>query len=122
MLNSVAAGRRLALRAIAYQLIAVLLAALAALVKRTGAAWGVVAGGVTVAVAGYVSAQVALGGGVQSAGSALGRLLAGMLLKWCVVIVALAVSVAVLHLPPLPVLLGVLVSTLALVAVNSIQR
>lgn len=122
MLNSVAAGRRLALRAVVYQLAAVLLVALVSLLKGGVWAGSVMAGGATVVVAGLIAARVALGGGVRGAGTAFGRLLMGMLLKWFVVILGLGIALAGLGLPPLPVLVGVVTATLAFVVANSIQR
>lgn len=122
MLNSVAAGRRLALRATAFQLVAALLVALAFLFK--GAAWAIAAGvgGAAVALGSLLAGWVAFGKGVSPATGALGRVVAGMLLKWCVVIVAVALALAVFGLPPLPLLAGLVAATLVFVVTNSIQR
>ena len=53
-----------------------------------------------------MAAWGAFAGGVHGAGMALGRLLLGMAAKWMVVIVGLYLAIAVLHLPPMPVLAG----------------
>lgn len=106
MLNSVAAGRRLALRAVGCQLIAVMLVALAFLLQGPGAALAVAIGGSGVALGNALAAQVALGGGVVVAGAAFARLLAATLLKWLVAITVLAIALAVWRLAPLPMLAG----------------
>ena len=104
MLNSVAAGRRQAGRAIAWQVGATLLVALACLWK--GLHWSAAAlvGGGAVVLAGWFSARIALGGGVDAALPALARLVAGVLAQWLVLVAALALGVIALGLPPLPML------------------
>ncbi|GAB2495969.1 hypothetical protein GCM10027084_06610 [Pseudoxanthomonas sangjuensis] len=106
MLNSVAAGRRLALRAVGCQLVAVMLVALAFLLQGPGAALAAAIGGLGVALGNALAAQVALGGGVVVAGAAFARLLAATLLKWLVAITVLAIASAVWRLAPLPMLAG----------------
>ena len=104
MLNSVAAGRRQAGRAIAWQVGATLLVALACLWR--GPAWSAaaLAGGGAVVLAGWFSARVALGGAVDAAVPALARLVAGVVVKWLLLVVVLAQGMIVLGLPPLPML------------------
>ena len=104
MLNSVAAGRRQAGRAIAWQVGATLLVALACLWQ--GPHWSVAAlvGGGAVVLAGWFAARIALGGGVDAALPALARLVAGVLAKWLVLVAALALGVVALGLPALPML------------------
>ncbi|UHQ25119.1 hypothetical protein LVB77_04325 [Lysobacter sp. 5GHs7-4] len=82
---------------------------------------GAVGGGAVFAGA-VVAAWMALGGGVQPAGAAIGRLLAGVMLKWVVVFLVLGLGLAVLRLPPLPMLVGVLAATLAFVLANLLKR
>ena len=108
VLNSVAAGRRLALRAVGCQLVAVMLVALAFLLQGPGAALAAAIGGLGVALGNALAAQVALGGGVvvAGAGAAFARLLAATLLKWLVAITVLAIASAVWRLAPLPMLAG----------------
>lgn len=108
MLNSVAAGRRQARRAIVWQAAATLLVALPCL--WLGWRWTAAAlvGGAAVALAGWVAARISLGGGVSGAGSAVARLFAGMLAKWLVLVVMLVAGVLAFGLPPLPMLLAAL--------------
>ncbi len=106
MLNSVAAGRRLALRAVGCQLVAVMLVALAFLSKSPGAALAAAVGGLGVALGNALAAWDALGGGVVMAGTAFVRLLAATLLKWLVAITVLAIALAGWRLAPLPMLAG----------------
>ncbi|MCK9490242.1 MAG: hypothetical protein M0Q42_12785 [Xanthomonadales bacterium] len=89
------------------------LAVLALLWLIKGMAWSAaaLAGGLVVVLAGWLSGQVALAGGVQSSTAALSRLLAGMMLKWVVVIAGL-VATAAAGLPLLPMLTGVIAALL----------
>ena len=105
-MNSVAAGRRLALRATGCQLVAVMLVALGFLLQGPGAALAAAVGGSGVALGNALAAQVALGGGVVAAGAAFASLLAATLLKWLVAMTVLAIALVVWRLAPLPVLAG----------------
>jgi F0F1-type ATP synthase assembly protein I len=120
--NSLAHGRRAALRAVAWQAAATLLVALPFLVQGFDRALAALVGGGIVTAAGLLAALVALRGEVAPAGIALGRLLAGLVLKWLLVAVALIVALAALQLPGLPLLTGVVVAMLALVLVHSIKQ
>ncbi|WP_343237160.1 hypothetical protein [Xanthomonas sp. XNM01] len=113
VLNSVAAGRRQAGRAIAWQVVATLLVALLCL--TAGLRWSAAAlvGGGAVTLAIWLAARVALGGGVGSAGLAVTRLLAGMAVKWMVVIGVMALGVVAWGLPPLPMLIAAAVALVA---------
>ena len=113
MLNSVAAGRRQTGRAIAWQVAAAALVALACLWQ--GGMWPVaaLAGGVVVMLTGLLAAWIALGGGVGGAGTAVARLLAGVLAKWLVLVAGLALGVLALGLPPLPMLAAAMVALAA---------
>ena len=113
VLTSVAAGRRLAQRAIAWQAVAIAVTALAFLAK--GATWSLAAvlGGAAIAVGGWLSSVIALGGGVNPSGGALARLLAGVALKWVVVVGVLLLGVGTAGLPPVPMLAGVVVALVA---------
>lgn len=106
MLNSVAAGRRLALRAVGCQLVAVMLVALAFLLQGPGAALATAVGGLGGVLGTVLAARVALGGGVVAARPAFARLLVATLLKWLVAITVLAIALAVWRLAPLPMLAG----------------
>lgn len=112
-MNSVAAGRRLALRAVGCQLIAVMLVALAFLLQGPGAALAAAVGGSGVALGNALAARVALGGGVVAAGAAFVRLLAATLLKWLLAITVLAIALVVWRLAPLPMLAGFAVALVA---------
>lgn len=113
VLNSVAAGRRLALRAVGCQLAVVLLLALAFLVRGWAAAVAVLAGGLGVALGNALAAQVALGGGVVAPRTAFARLVLATLLKWVVAMTVFAIALAVWRLAPLPVLAGVAAALVA---------
>lgn len=106
MLNSAAAGRRLALRVVAFQAIATLLTATACLTIGTDAALAALAGGGAMALGSLVAAWGAFGGGVVGGGVALGRLLLGTAVKWLVVALGLYLAMAVWQLPAVPALAG----------------
>jgi F0F1-type ATP synthase assembly protein I len=122
VLNSVAAGRRQAGRAIAWQVVATLLVALACLWQ--GPRWSVAAlvGGGAVVLAGWFSARIALGGGVAAAVPALARLVAGVLAKWLVLVAALVLGVLAWGLPPLPMLAAAVVVLAAQVLALALAR
>lgn len=110
MLNSVDAGRRLMLRAAVYPLAAVAVLALALLlIAGTKYALGALASGLAVSAAGWVAAKMALGGGVQAAGSAMVRFILALLAKWAVVFGVLIVGYQVFKLPALALLAGLIV-------------
>lgn len=116
MLNSAAAGRRLARRAVALQAAVVLATALACLLSGRQAAYGALAGGAAMTLGSAIAAWGAFGGGVEGAGMALGRLLLGTAAKWVVVAVGLYLAIAIWHLPALPVLAGTAMAALAFLA------
>lgn len=113
MLTSVAVGRRLAQRAIAWQAVAVAVTALAFLAKGNGWALAAALGGAAIALGGWLSSVIALGGGVNPSTGALARLLAGVALKWVVVVAVLLLGVGVAGLSPVPMLAGVIVALFA---------
>lgn len=97
------------LRAALYPAGVVLVLALAFLaVSPRHAAAALLAGWATV-VGGSAAAWVALGGGVQAAGSAVLRLVLAMAFKWVLLIVVLAAGLLAWHLPIVPMLAGVAV-------------
>lgn len=106
VLNSVAAGRRLALRAVVCQLGAVALVALAFLVQGGQAAAAAALGGLAGVLGNLLAATVALGGGVVPARAAFLRLWLGTLLKWVAVVTVFVLALAVWRLAPLPMLAG----------------
>ncbi len=113
MLNSVAAGRRLALRAVVYQLAAVLLVALVFLLWGLPQALAAAVGGLAVVAGGLAAARVAFGGGVVPAGAAMLRLLVSVVLKWIVVFAVLLLGIGVWKLAPLPLMAGMLTGLIA---------
>jgi ATP synthase protein I len=114
VLTSVAAGRRVAQRALVWQMLAVALVAGALLLFR-GMPWalGGVGGGGAVVAGSALSGLLALGGGVSPATGALARMLLGVLVKWVVVIGVLVLAVGVAGLPPVAVLAGVIAAMVA---------
>lgn len=110
MLNSVDAGRRLMLRAAVYPLAAVAVLALAfLLLAGPKYALGALASGIAVSAGGWVAARMALGGGVQAAGSAMSRLILAVVAKWALVFGVLVVGFVVFKLPALALLAGIAV-------------
>ena len=106
MLNSAAAGRRLALRVVAMQAVATLLTAGACLTIGPRAALAALAGGAAMTLGSLAAAWGAFGGGVAGAGVALGRLLLGTAVKWLVVATGVYLAMAVWRLPAVPALAG----------------
>ena len=117
MLNSVAAGRRLVLRAAAWQGLAVLLVAALFLLWGVPQALAAAVGGTAIVAGALLAAGMAFGGGVLGAVSAVLRLVAGMVVKWVVVIGVLVMGAGLYKLPPLPLLAGVITGLVAQVLV-----
>lgn len=113
VLNSVATGQRNALRAAALQLLVVVLVAGLFLLWGVPHALAAALGGTAMVLGGVVVARIALGGGVIGAGTAMMRLLAGMVLKWAVVFGVLLVGFGAWKLPPLPLVAGLLTGLVA---------
>lgn len=103
----------MALRAVAYQMAAVMLVALVFLIQGPSAMLAVLVGGAGVVLGGALAANVALGGGVVPARSALLRLLLATGLKWLVVILVFAMASGVGRMAPLPLLAGLAVALVA---------
>jgi F0F1-type ATP synthase assembly protein I len=117
--DPIAAGRSAAARAVAIEVAAVGLVAAGFLLGGTRAALGVLAGGLAMAAGHAVAARLAFAGGIQPARLAFARLLLGVMGKWLVALVVVAMALAVWRLPPLPVVAGVAVAMLAyLVGLN----
>ncbi len=113
-MNSVALGRQQARKALIVQVVAVMVSALALLAASQAHALAAVLGGGALALGGGVSAWLALGGQTPvAAGLALGRLMAGVALKWLVLIAALLLGLVVWHLPPTGLVTGVVVALVA---------
>ena len=116
VLNSIAAGRRLARRVAAVQVAASLAAALTCLIWGTQAGLGALAGGLAMTAGSGLAGWSAFGGGVAGGGALLGRLLLGTALKWIVVVVVLYLAIAIWRLPAPAVLAGAMTATLAWLA------
>lgn len=110
MLNPVETGRRLMLRAAVYPLVAVAIASVLFLLLGSRYAFGVALTGVATVAGGWVAARTALGGGVQAAGAAMTRLVLAMVLKWVLVIVALALGFGLWRLPATALLAGIAIA------------
>jgi hypothetical protein len=105
VLNSLASGRRLALRIVLLQLAVALLAGLGFLPLGYRAAVAAVAGAAVVAL-GTALMSARFFSGLGGAGLVLGRLLTGMFLKWIVVVGGLVVILFQFKLPPLAAITG----------------
>jgi len=121
-LNSVATGRRLALRAAAWQLLAALLVAVLFLLWGPSQALAAALGAGAMLAGGLAAARLAFGGGVLPAGAAMLRLVMGLLVKWLVVFAVLAVGIGVWQLPPLPLVAGLVAGLVAQVLAAASRR
>ncbi|MEO6366187.1 MAG: ATP synthase subunit I [Luteimonas sp.] len=118
MHDPIAAGRRLALTAVAIQAIVAVPVALAFLAQGPRHALAAGVGGLAMVIGNALAANTALAG-IVPARVALGRLLLGLLSKWVVAISMFAIGLAVWRLPPLPMLVGLGAGLLAyLLALN----
>lgn len=113
VLNSVAAGRRLARRAIAYQGVALCAASLVCLALGVESALAVLAGGGAVTLGAALSAGWSLRRDVVPSGVALARMFGGVILKWLLVFTVFSLGLLLWRLPALPLLAGVLVALAA---------
>jgi ATP synthase protein I len=113
VLNSVTAGRRLARRAIAHQVIAVCATSLACLALGVESALAAFVGGGAVTTGAALSATWSLRRGVVPSGVALARMFVGVVLKWCLVFILFSLGLLLWRLPALPLLAGVLAALAA---------
>lgn len=105
MLNSLASGRRLALRIVLLQLAVAALVGIAFLTQGLRDALAGAAGAAIVALGTALLAArtfAGLGGG----GMTMGRLLVGMVLKWMAIIGGLIIILGQYKLPPLAAMTG----------------
>lgn len=105
MLNSLASGRRLALRIVMLQLAVAVLGGLAFLTQGRREAMAAAAGALLVALGSALLSARAFAG-LQGAGMALVRLLTGMVLKWMTIVGGLIVILGQFKLPPLAAITG----------------
>ena len=104
------------------QVAATLLAALACLWQGPRGSAAALVGGGAVILAGWLSARIALGGGIDAAVPALARLVAGVVAKWLVLVAVLVLGVLVLGLPPLPMLATAVVVLVAQLLALALAR
>ncbi|MGA9421178.1 MAG: hypothetical protein WBW61_02385 [Rhodanobacteraceae bacterium] len=114
MINSLAAGRRLAGRLTLTQITCTLITGVVFLFVQ-GASAGIAAmcGGVVVALGTTAMAAFSLGGDIAGGGTMLARMLVGLLFKWIVVLGGVLALLLRWHLPALPVFSGMVVALLA---------
>jgi ATP synthase protein I len=105
VLNSLASGRRLALRIMLLQLAVAMLAGLVFLALGRREAMSAAAGAVVVAL-GTALLSARFFSGLNGAGMALSRMLTGMILKWIVIVGGLFVILFQYKLPPLAAITG----------------
>ena len=113
MHDPIAVGRRSALRALALQAVVAALVAAAFLIQGPRDALAAAGGGLALVAGNALATTLSLGGGIQTAGLALARVLAGAMGRWVVVLVGLGLVLGVWHLPAVPALTGVVVGLLA---------
>jgi hypothetical protein len=105
VLNSLASGRRLALRMVMLQLATAAVIGLAFLAQGRREAVAAAAGAALAALGTALLSARAFAG-VSGAGLALGRLLAGMVLRWIVLVGGLVLILGQFKLPPLAAIAG----------------
>jgi ATP synthase protein I len=105
VLNSLASGRRLALRITLLQLVVAVSAGLAFLALGRREAMSAAAGATVVAL-GTALLSMRVFSGLSGAGVALSRLLTGMVLRWVVIVGGLVVILVQYKLPPLAAVSG----------------
>lgn len=105
MLNSLASGRRLALRLLLWQLVVAVIVGLVFATQGRREAIAAAAGAAIV-VAGTALLSLRAFSQVSGAGMALGRLLTGMILKWMVIIGGMIAIMFQWKLPPLAAITG----------------
>jgi ATP synthase protein I len=108
VLNSIASGRRLALRLLLWQLVAAMIVGLAFSVR--GFRWAIAgAAGAAIVAVGNALLSTRLFSQVGGA-EALWRLLTGMVLKWAVIVGGLITIMFQFKLPPLAAITGLVVA------------
>jgi ATP synthase protein I len=105
VLNSLASGRRLALRMLLWQLVVALLVGLAFLALGRREAMSAAAGATIVALGTALLSARAFSG-LSGGAMALAHLLTGMILKWIVIVGGMIVILVQFKLPPLAAITG----------------
>jgi len=112
MQNSIAAGRRLAVRVVAVQLAVTILLAAGFLLQGWQSGLAALSGGGVVALGTAMLALRMFSGGPAPAGMVLWRMIVGNLLKWSVILAGLYLALAKAQLPGLPVMVGLAATVL----------
>lgn len=112
MQNSIAAGRRLAIRVVCAQIGATALVAAGFLFAGWRSGLAAMCGGSVVAVATALLALRLFATGPAAAGTVFARLVVGNLLKWAVIALGLYLTMVKAGLPGLPVICGVMAALL----------
>lgn len=112
MQNSIAAGRRLAIRVVVAQIVATTLLAAGFAWRGWDEALAVLAGGGVVVLGTAVLALRVFAGPPATAGTVLARMIVGNLLRWCVIGAGLYLAMVAAKLPGLPVLAGLIAALL----------
>ena len=113
MLNSLITGRHLAFRIVRVQLLVAALLALAFLLQGTRSAMAAGMGGGAVVLGSGALALRAFTARPVSPNIALLRMLTGMALKWVLILATLYIALVRFVLPPLPLLVGAVVTTMS---------
>jgi hypothetical protein len=112
MQNSIAAGRRLAIRVVVAQAAATVLVAAGFAWHGWDDALGVLAGGGVVVLGTIVLALRLFAGPPAAAGTVLARMIVGNLLRWCVIGIGLYLMLVKAALPGLPIIAGLIAALL----------
>ena len=112
MQNSIAAGRRLALRVVGVQSLVTILVAAGFLMQGWQSSLGVLSGGFTVTLATGILALRVFAAPPAAAGVVMARFIVGNLLKWGVIALGLYVAMVKAGLPGFAVMIGVVAALL----------
>jgi ATP synthase protein I len=112
MQNSIAAGRRLALRVVGAQTLVTILIAAGFLFQGWQSSVGVLSGGFTVTLATGILALRVFAAPPAAAGVVMARFIVGNLLKWGVIALGLYVAMVKVGLPGFAVTIGVVAALL----------
>jgi F0F1-type ATP synthase assembly protein I len=113
MQNSIAAGRRLAVRVVAVQLGVTILLAAGFLLQGWQSGLAALSGGGAVALGTAMLALRGLRNRPVPAGVALAQMIGGVALKWTVFVAVFYIALVTFALPPLPLLVGAIVTIFA---------
>jgi ATP synthase protein I len=112
MQNSIAAGRRLALRVVGAQALVTIVVAAGFLLQGWQSSLGVLSGGLTVTLATGILALRVFAAPPAAAGVVMARFIVGNLLKWGVIALGLYLAMVTAGLPGFAVVMGVVAALL----------